>query len=329
MKLNVEKLKSNQIPIGKNGLVVDNTRVPIKEKVKPIPLNQEQQQNFKLYGSLNKPEVKQTYLSQAKKLTPAEQQASNKKLAEQGKLQAYQKQQEQDAKNLEKAATVAPYVIPGIGQAMWAGKAVDLATSGASDGKYKSWGNMVNQKTGSGEFVGDLTNPGYYAGAFPKLVGKSIQSTSKYALQKAEPYLMGDKTIPAIGGYKPKTGFVDDNFKYLNVADKDILKIGNSSELIKARQIITQTKNEFRKLITTPEFQSRHNALIDLPKNAEIKIPHPSINAVLKQDSYIYTNGFSKLSNPTPDWELPLIKRIASGKSDGIYDSTINSICKS
>ena len=65
MKLNVEKLKSNQIPIGKNGLVVDNTRVPIKEKVKPIPLNQEQQQNFKLYGSLNKPEVKQTYLSQA------------------------------------------------------------------------------------------------------------------------------------------------------------------------------------------------------------------------------------------------------------------------
>ncbi len=40
MKLNVEKLKSNQIPIGKNGLVVDNTRVPIKEKVKPIPLNQ-------------------------------------------------------------------------------------------------------------------------------------------------------------------------------------------------------------------------------------------------------------------------------------------------
>ena len=33
--------------------------------------------------------------------------------------------------------------------------------SGASDGKYKSWGNMVDQKTGSGAFVGELTNPGY------------------------------------------------------------------------------------------------------------------------------------------------------------------------
>lgn len=179
MKLNVSKLKSNQIPIGKNGLVADNTRVPIKEKVQPIPLSREQQQNFKLYGSLNKPEVKQTSLSQGKKLTPAEQQASNKKLAEQGKLQAYQKQQEQDAKNLEKVAAVAPYLIPGIGQVMWAGKAVDLATSGASNGKYKSWGNMVDQKTGSGEFIGDLTNPGYYAGVVGKLatplIKKSIQ----------------------------------------------------------------------------------------------------------------------------------------------------------
>ena len=244
MKLNVEKLKSNQIPIGKNGLVVDNTRVPIKEKVKPIPLNQEQQQNFKLYGSLNKPEVKQTYLSQGKRLTPAEQQASNKKLAEQGKLQAYQKQQEQDAKNLEKAVAVAPYVIPGIGQAMWAGKAIDLATSGASDGKYKSWGNMVDQKTGSGEFIGELTNPGYYAGAFPKLVGKGIQSTSKYALQKAEPYLMGDKGIPMMKGYKPKSNFID------NVNDKFVSEINwsnwnkeipKNTQLMKEYNAIEQT----------------------------------------------------------------------------------------
>ena len=201
MKLNVDKLKSSQIPIGKNGLVTDNTRVPVKEKIQPIPLSLEQQQNFKLYGSLNKPEVKQTYLSQGRKLTPAEQQASNKKLAEQGKLQAYQKQQEQDAKNLEKVIAVAPYVIPGLGQAMWAGKAVDLAISGASDGKYKSWGDVVDQKTGSGEFIGDLTNPGYYAGAFPKLIGKGVQSIGKYALQKAEPYLMGGKSIP-MSGYK-------------------------------------------------------------------------------------------------------------------------------
>ena len=244
MKLNVEKLKQGNIIKAQNGVQVDNTRTSVKEKVKPIPLNQEQQQNFKLYGSLNRPEIKQTYLSQGKKLTPAEQQASNKKLAEQGKLQAYQKQKEKEAKDLQRAAEVAPYVIPGIGQAMWAGKAVDLATSGASDGKYKSWGNMVDQKTGSGEFIGELTNPGYYAGAFPKLVGKGIQSTSKYALQKAEPYLMGDKGIPMMKGYKPKSNFID------NVNDKFVSEINwsnwnkeipKNTQLMKEYNAIEQT----------------------------------------------------------------------------------------
>ena len=94
MKLNVEKLKQGNIIKAQNGLQVDNTRTSIKEKIKPIPLNQEQQQNLKLYGSLNRPETKQTYLSQGKKLTPTEQQASNKKLASQEKIQNYQKQKE-------------------------------------------------------------------------------------------------------------------------------------------------------------------------------------------------------------------------------------------
>ena len=159
MKLNVNKIIKAQ-----NGLATDNIRANLRERIKPIPLNQEQQQNWKLYGSLDKPETKQTYLNQGRKLTPTEQQASNKKLASQEKIQNYQKQKEKEAKDLQRAAEVAPYVIPGLGQAMWAGKAVDLATNGASDGKYKSWGNMVDQKTGSGEFIGDLTNPGYYAG---------------------------------------------------------------------------------------------------------------------------------------------------------------------
>ena len=38
---------------------------------------------------------------------------------------------------------------------------------------------MIDQKTGSGAFIGDLTNPGYYVGAFPKLVGKGLQQTGK------------------------------------------------------------------------------------------------------------------------------------------------------
>lgn len=180
-----------------------------KEPIKPIPLTREQQQNLKLYGQLNRPEIKQTELSQGKKKTVEEQKASDKKLAEQEKIQNYQKQKAKETKDLEKAATVAPYIIPGLGQAMWAGKAVDLATSGASKGKYKSWGDMVNKNTNSGEFVGDLTNPGYYAGAFPRLVGKGLQSTGKYALKKAEPYLMGDKKIPMMGMYKPKSNLLN------------------------------------------------------------------------------------------------------------------------
>jgi len=184
-----------------------------KEKINPIALTVEQIRNMKYFGSLNAPENKETNLSQGRKLTPAEQQTSDKKLNEQGKLQAYQKQKEQDAKNLERAAEVAPYVIPGIAQAMWAGVAVDLATNKLSKDKYKSWGDMVDKNTGSGEFIGDLTNPGYYAGAFPKLIGKGLQSTSKYALQKAEPYLIGDKKIP-LSSYSPKLNAVEDFEKY-------------------------------------------------------------------------------------------------------------------
>ena len=322
MKLKIKKVNQDDLI----RLPSDNTRVHVRTRVEPTPLSREQQQNFKIYGSWSKPEVKQTELNQGRKLSPGEQIVSDKKLAEQENRENYQKRKEKEAKDLEQALVVAPYVIPGLGQAMWLGKAVDVATIGASKGKYESWGDMVDKKTGSGEFLGELTNPGYYAGAFPKLVGKGIQSTSKYALQKAEPYLIGDKMIPMTGGYRPKMNFDDNTFKYLNISDKDILKIKNHRDLIKARQIITQTKNEFRKLITTPEFQSRHNALIDLPKNTEIKIPYPSINVVLNQDPYIYTNGFSKLSNPTPDWELPIIKRIISGEAVGTYDPTINSI---
>lgn len=190
-----------------------STRVAVRKEFVPIPLNREQKQNLKIYGTLNKPETKQTELSQGRKLSPGEQVVRDKKLAKQSDLEEYQKRKEKEAKDLEQALVVAPYVIPGIGQVMWAGKAVDLAVSGASDGKYKSWGNMVDQKTGSGKFIGELTNPGYYAGAFPKLLSKGIQSTSKYALQKAEPYLLGGKSIPMMSGYKPVLNFVDDGAK--------------------------------------------------------------------------------------------------------------------
>ncbi len=207
MKLKLKRVNQEDLIKAQNELPVDNTRVHVRTKVEPTPLSREQRQNFKIYGSWHRPEVKQTYLSQGKKKTEAEQKSSDKKLAEQENRENYQKRKEKEAKDLEQALVVAPYVIPGLGQVMWLGKAVDVATIGASKGKYESWGDMVDKKTGSGEFIGDLTNPGYYAGAFPKLIGRGIKSTSKYTLQKAEPYLMGDKSIPMMSGYKPKMNF--------------------------------------------------------------------------------------------------------------------------
>ena len=211
MKYKIERANQEDLVRTQNRLPADNTYVDTvkhRKLVESIPLTREQQQNLKWYGTLNKPQDKQTYLNQGKKLTPGEQKVSDKKLKEQENLENYQKQKEKEAHNLQQAIVVAPYVIPGIGQVMWLGTAVDLGTQKLSNDKYKSWGDMVDKNTGSGEFLGDLTNPGYYAGAFPKLIGKGIQSTSKYALQKAEPYLLGDRKIPMMMGYKPKIGFV-------------------------------------------------------------------------------------------------------------------------
>lgn len=160
-------------------LPADNARVHVRTRVEPVPLSQKQRHNWRVYGSFSEPEVKQTYLSQGKKKTETEQIISDKKLAKQENRENYQKQKEKEAKDLEQALVVAPYVIPGLGQAMWLGKAVDVATIGASKGKYESWGDMVDKKTGSGEFLGELTNPGYYAGLASKLatplIKKSIQ----------------------------------------------------------------------------------------------------------------------------------------------------------
>lgn len=214
MKLNIAKLQQGNVIKVPNSLPVDDTRISIKEKIKPIHLTQEQQQNWKMFGSLNKPEQLETYLSQGRKLTPAEQQASDEKFAQAKKFQNYQKQQAKEAKDLQRAITVAPYVTPGIGQVMWAGKAVDLTTQGLSKGKYDSWGDMVDKNVGGSHgdidrLAADLTNPGYYTGALSKLVGKGLQSTSKYALQKAEPYLLGDKKIPMMNSYEPKINIIN------------------------------------------------------------------------------------------------------------------------
>lgn len=185
----------------------DNTRVALKKTFTFPKLNNEQAFNYSTFGTLNSPNNSYNFIQGYKK-TPKQQSLSNIELNRVEKLENIQKQKVQEAKNLRHAAEVAPYIIPGLGQAMWLGKGVDLATNRVSRGKYKSWGDMIDKNTGSGEFVGDLTNPGYYAGAFPKFISSSLQSTGKYALKKAEPYLLGDKSIPMIG-YKPKSNLIN------------------------------------------------------------------------------------------------------------------------
>lgn len=198
MKYSIRKYQNPASPLKRDAV---QSYVP-KSKILPIKASNDYVFNMNNFGTPIFPQESQL-LEQGELKTKLEQLKSNNKLTNQEKLQNYDKEQAKNTQNLNKALPVAPYLIPGLGPIMWAGKAVDVATSELSDGKYKTWGNMIDQKTGSGEFIGDLTNPGYYGATFPKLIGKGIKSTSKLALRKAEPYLMGNKNIPMMNKYKP------------------------------------------------------------------------------------------------------------------------------
>ena len=83
----------------------DNTRVVVRKEFVSIPLNREQKQNLKIYGSWHRPEVKQTELDQGKKLSPGERVIRDKKSAKQTDLEEYQKRKEKEAKDLETTRT--------------------------------------------------------------------------------------------------------------------------------------------------------------------------------------------------------------------------------
>ena len=154
----------------------DNIKTSIPREIKlPIPLTHEQEMNLKMFGSFDQPSKPVTYFSQGQKKTPEQIKEANRKLDKLAKQEKQIKDEQKYQEDKKHALDIFPYVVPGLGQAMWAGKAVDLATSGASKGKYESWGDMVDKKTGSGEFVGDLTNPGYYAAAITKLATPLIK----------------------------------------------------------------------------------------------------------------------------------------------------------
>lgn len=71
-----------------------------------------------MFGQLNQPEQQQTQLSQGYKKTPQQKHQAEVRLAQQEKFENYQKQEKKDSENIQHAVEVAPYLIPGIGQAM-------------------------------------------------------------------------------------------------------------------------------------------------------------------------------------------------------------------
>lgn len=82
---------------------------------------------------------------------------------------------------------------------------VNKATRYLSDDKYQNWGEFAGDKTGINPELMAFTNPGGIVGG---VVGLHARSLGRHALQKARPYLLGNKKIPMMG-YKPKSNFID------------------------------------------------------------------------------------------------------------------------
>ena len=109
------------IPKLQNGKTItqipDNTRVASKQAYTFPKLNNEQAFNYSAFGTLDPPNNSYNFVQDYKK-TPQQQSFSNLKLKQVENLENIQKQKIQEAKNLRHAAEVAPYIIPGLGQAM-------------------------------------------------------------------------------------------------------------------------------------------------------------------------------------------------------------------
>lgn len=102
------------------------------------------------------------------------------------------------------------------------GIAGDYLTNKATDiiskGKYKNWGEFAGDKTGIPAETMAFTNPGaIFGGGFGSLLKpKHFIKSGKYLLNKTEPYLMGDKKIPMMSGYKPKIDLLDDSENFIS-----------------------------------------------------------------------------------------------------------------
>lgn len=86
-----------------------------------------------------------------------------------------------------------------------AGKIGAAALHGAGQGAMANMANISGSKQNLEGLAADVLGGAVIGGGL-KGIGLSAKPTAKYALEKAEPYLMGNKQIP-MTGYKPKQEF--------------------------------------------------------------------------------------------------------------------------
>ena len=92
------------------------------------------------------------------------------------------------------------------------GKIGQTMLHGAGQGAMANMSNLSGSEQSASGLAQDVLG-GAVVGGVLKGVGLGAKPLGKYALQKAEPYLMGDKNIPMMGGYKPKMNVVDETIR--------------------------------------------------------------------------------------------------------------------
>lgn len=88
-----------------------------------------------------------------------------------------------------------------------AGKIGQTMLHGAGQGAMANISNLSGSEQNLEGLTTDILG-GAVVGGVLKGIGLGAKPTARYALQKAEPYLLGDKKIP-MSGYKPKTSLIN------------------------------------------------------------------------------------------------------------------------
>lgn len=94
-------------------------------------------------------------------------------------------------------AAAYPEAFTGIVGSTLGGEIINLATNLGSGGKYRDWGDAANQIWGTGETLGEFTNPGYFWNPLARATS-AIEQFGKAALDKTVSQLNGSWTNRAL-----------------------------------------------------------------------------------------------------------------------------------